>query len=407
VNQAIVDAARRWLQEPDAHDHRNSPLDVLDPLFAKTNHTSYSEGYQIAIHAFKVDQKKVTGLRNDALNLVRECAFSANPKVVLRALTSLDNAMHGPMPLLNMTISKEDHAQWIPEQLAIIGILRELTQRISNTLIHLRILETLHWYSRYGLPDVKQQANEAAAGVPNSFDLRLTHSLVQRQGTLDLPEEGEVTPDALLRNHKRHVERRRALAHEYCQQHPETAGCIADLARRLLAIREVGWEAHPYQFLDMMLEAQPAKAVQFCEAVLHDPNSPLAVCFGQFLAHVRAANVEKAVAVAEQVLVGGNGVLCRALADLYGRSVFWSGEPRTDDLAILRRLLGHADQAVRALSVDALRRLGGPTLKRRLPWRNSSKSGLRRPWPTRCVLPSTHSMESHPTCFLTRTSSRS
>ena len=31
VNQAVVEAIRRWLREPDAHDHRNSPLDVLDP----------------------------------------------------------------------------------------------------------------------------------------------------------------------------------------------------------------------------------------------------------------------------------------------------------------------------------------------------------------------------------------
>jgi hypothetical protein len=47
VNQAVVEAVRRWLRELDAHDHRHSPLDVLDPVFAKTGHTSYSEGYQI------------------------------------------------------------------------------------------------------------------------------------------------------------------------------------------------------------------------------------------------------------------------------------------------------------------------------------------------------------------------
>ena len=43
---------------------------------------------------------------------------------------------------------------------------------------------------------------------------------------------------------------------------------------------------------------------------------------------------------------------------MYGRGVFWSGEPRTDDLAILRRLLSHVDVGARVISVDALRRLG-------------------------------------------------
>jgi hypothetical protein len=84
----------------------------------------------------------------------------------------------------------------------------------------------------------------------------------------------------------------------------------------------------------------------------------LAVCFGRFLAHVRAANVESAVALAERVLDGVNVFLCRAVADFYGRGFFGSGEPRTDDLAVLRRLLGHVDVGVRAMSVDAFRRLG-------------------------------------------------
>jgi hypothetical protein len=262
------------------------------------------------------------------------------------------------MPVFNMTISEEDHAQWLPEQLTIIGIFRELTQHTNNPLIHLRVLEALHWYTRYGPPDVRQQAQEAVTAVPDTFDLRLTRALVQGHGTHDLPEEGENTTDALLRNHERQVERRRSLARECWQRDPDTAACMADLAGRLLAIQAAGRAVHPCQFLDMMLEVQPGRAVEFCEAVLHDPDSPLAVCFGRFLAHVRAANVESAVALAERVLGGGNVLLCRALADVYAHSVNWSGEPRTDDLAVLRRLLGHVDVATRVISVDALRWLG-------------------------------------------------
>jgi hypothetical protein len=358
VNHAVVAAVRRWLREPDAHDHRNSPLDVLDPLFEKTGHTSYSEGYQIAIRAFKLGPDEVAALRNDALGVVRECAFSANTRVALRALGSLDHAMCGPLPLFDMTISKEDRAQWVPEQLTIIGILCELTRGTNNPLIHLRVLEALHWHTRYGLDDVKQQAKDASAAVPDTFDLRLTRSLAQGHGTRDLPEDEEVTADALLRNHERQVERRRALAREYWQQHPDGTGCMADLSGRLLAIQATGRAVHPCQFLDMMLEVQPSRAVDFCEAVLHDPDSPLSRCFGRFLAHVRGANVERAVALAEQVLESGNVLLCRALADVYGRAVFESGEARTDDLVVLRRLLGHADVGVRVISVDAFRRLG-------------------------------------------------
>lgn len=214
---------RRWLREPDAHDHRNSPLDVLDPLFAKTGHAAYSEGHQFSIRAFTVSREKIGALRSDALCVVRECAFSANPKVALRALKSLDNAMHEPTPIFNMAISNEDRAQWIPEQLTIIGILRDLTIHTSNPLIHLRVLETLHWHTRYGLPEKKRQAIAAVAGVPDAFDLRLTRSLVQGHGTHDLAEFEEDTGDSLMRVHECQVECRRTLAREYWQQHPDTA----------------------------------------------------------------------------------------------------------------------------------------------------------------------------------------
>src|SRR4029077_11544102 len=214
------------------------------------------------------------------------------------------------------------------------------------------------WYTRYGLPEVKQQAQGAVAAIPDTFDLRLTRSLVQGHGTQDLLEDEEVTTDVLLRNHERQVERRRTLAREYWQQHPDTAACIADLSARLAVMQAAGRAVHPCQFLDMMLEVQPARAVEFCEAVLHNPDSPVSGCFGRFLVHVRAANVERAVALAERVLQGGNAFLCRALAEVYGHGIPWSGEPRTDDLAVLRRLLGHSDVAVRVMSVDALRRLG-------------------------------------------------
>ena len=358
VNQSVIEVVRLWLQEPDAHDHRNSPLDVLDPLFAKTGHTSWSEGYRIAIRAFKLDRDEVTTLRNDALSIVRECAFSANPKITLQALNSLDHAMRGPMPMFNMTLSKEDHAQWVPEQLTIIGILRELTRHTSNPLIHLRVMEALHWCSRYGQPEVKKLAQDAVAAIPDNFDLRLTGSLVQGHGTHDLPEEDENTTEVLMRNHEHQVERRRALALEYWQQHPITAACIADLAGRLLAIQEAGRAVYPCQFLDMMLEVQPGRAIEFCEAVIQEPNCPLAGCFGRFMGHIRAANVENAVDLAGRVLDGGNLAMCRAVADFYGHGIFGSGEPRTDDLAVLRRLLGHSDAGVRVMSVNALRRLG-------------------------------------------------
>jgi hypothetical protein len=128
-NREMLEAVRRWLGEPAAHDHAHSPLDVLDPLFAKAGSTSYSEGYDIRIGTFKVPSEETQALRDEALAQVRRCALGGNLQAALRALKSLEGALRAPLPLFNMTFSQEERAQWVPEELRILGILGNSASR--------------------------------------------------------------------------------------------------------------------------------------------------------------------------------------------------------------------------------------------------------------------------------------
>ncbi len=357
-NQEILEAVRRWLRDPEAHGHLHSPLEILDPLFAKTGHTSYSEGHQIAIRAFKLSREEIETLRSDALNLVRYCALSGNIKVALRALSSFENALRAPMPLFGMEISREEHVQWVPEQLMILGFLRDLAQQTTHCLVHLRIREVLCWHSRYGALAVKQQAQEIIAAIPDSFDLRLTRLLIQSRDIHGFPEDGEEPTVALQRNHQRLADFRRSVANEYWQQHSDASECFKDLSERLLGFQACDRESHPEFFLHTLVELQPKRAGQLCEAALGEPDSPLAVFFGLFLTHVRHTDVPNAIGLARRAVEQGHVILCRALGDIYDRHITWSSEIQTDDLAILRGLLNHTDVGVKGMAINALRSLG-------------------------------------------------
>jgi hypothetical protein len=331
---------------------------VLDPLFAKGGHTSYAEGHQILFHTFRLDRKEVQALRDEALALVKDCAFSENLKVALRALKTFEDALCGPLPFFNREISQEERAQWVPEQLTILGILKELVRQTTRSLIHLRIMEVLHWHSRYSSPDVKRQAQEIIAAIPDSFELRLTRMLTQSRDAHELLEVGEDVTSALQRSHPQQVDRCRSVASEYWQRYATTSECIKDLNERLLAFQACGRESHPAHFLDALLDLQPNRAGEFCEAALNAPDSPLAMFFGLFLAHVRRAGVPTAIALGRRALESGHAILCRSLADVYDRPITWSGEIQSDDLAILQGLLNQTDDVVKRMGINALRCLG-------------------------------------------------
>ena len=54
-DEHVFEAVQRWLAEPGAHDHRHSPLDVVDPLFGKRGMRNYTEGFMMMSQQFRVD----------------------------------------------------------------------------------------------------------------------------------------------------------------------------------------------------------------------------------------------------------------------------------------------------------------------------------------------------------------
>ena len=89
VNFAVADAVENRLKQPDTHEHKHSPLDVLDPLLAKEGESERTEGYGIVLQSFAVTFQVTRPIREKALVLLSKCARHPSTKVILRTLRSL------------------------------------------------------------------------------------------------------------------------------------------------------------------------------------------------------------------------------------------------------------------------------------------------------------------------------
>jgi hypothetical protein len=357
-NREMMEAVRRWLDEPGAHDHAHSPLDVLDPLFAKAGSTSYSEGHQLQICTFKVPSEETQELRDEALALVRCCALGGDLKVVLRALKSLEDALRAPLPLFNMTFSLEERAQWVPEQLRILGVLRELRQQATQPVVHLRINEVLNWHARYASsPDVKEQAREIITSAPDSFEMRLTRTLVVTNDLYDHADFDEDLAANFQSRQERQAAFRSSVAQELWQRALDLPALTRTLNEQLRSLQSSGRDTNAGFLLEALLHLQPEQTEPLTELVLGSPDNPFAGCFAFLLAFARHRDVSRGTAFARRAVETGEVVLCRAVANLYCWSVQWSDGSLTDDLGVLQGLLRHPDQDVKRMGIGALRSL--------------------------------------------------
>ncbi|MEK9139377.1 MAG: hypothetical protein AAB393_19845, partial [Bacteroidota bacterium] len=158
ANHAVLDAVERWLDsDPNVHGHVHSPLEIVDPMLAKTGLSSHSEGPRWALRSFALQREDIEPVRKRALDVVVHCLSSTDLKVIMRALASLESALREPAGLLGLQITDADRGQWRPEQVEILEQIERLAERSTEPLVHLRIGEALWWHGRYGQSsDIKE-----------------------------------------------------------------------------------------------------------------------------------------------------------------------------------------------------------------------------------------------------------
>ncbi|MDI1450399.1 hypothetical protein [Polyangium sp. 6x1] len=347
IHEALLDAVDRWLVADDAHEHKHSPLDVID--------TFLSEG---AAFAGPSDERR-RALRRQALAALAGCAQSPKRRAALSGVSGLERVLSdgsgGPLD------DRMEPGWRDEERLDILAMLGTAAKTSTDPLVHFAVADALRRAARRASSsEVRAAAEVALDAVPTSAERRLYEALTQRspaqRGMFDLPASeipgsGEVDRGGVER---RSADACRAVVDEMLAEGRPPEQTAEWLGAALEALALAGKSGSPRLLLHVLSRMHPAAAAAICDAVMGAPESPLGPHVASLLHALREAAPERAESLVGTIVAGGNATLCASLAQVFHR---WVEKPLPGDREALRHLLGHRDGFVRRAALGALRTL--------------------------------------------------
>jgi hypothetical protein len=349
-NWKVLEAIERWLQEPNAHDHIYSPLDILDSFLEKEiKHNNYN-GNTVLISTYPLenhgDTKKI---RSKALGLIKDLLKSNNTKIYLRILKSLEKAIKELQDQSGQNTHELNH-KWESEQLDILEITQSLVARTTEQIVQLKAIENLDWFVQHSHSSaVRQKAKKIISSIPKTDKLKLTGVLSSQykwngreEDLLKFGwEELDLYLDTIIND----------LMTEFLEKYPSPHDGILILNERLQSISDSGSSISP-RFLESLSEREPNYSIMICEQILSLGDCPLAPHISSMLLRVRNFYAERAIKVFKAAIDSGKSSFCRSFAKSYW---VWENNFNLVELReIIQKLLNHSDLEVKKASIGTL-----------------------------------------------------
>ena len=349
VNAAVLDAIERWLKEFDAHEHKHSPLDVLDPLLAKEGYSQKSQGLSISLRPFAISFGNTKQIREKAISLLSDCARSQSTTAVLRALKSLIDTLRPPHGLLGRVVSDDEIKQWLPEQMRVLEVIGNTIENTKNPIVHIQVASDLRWHAKRNTQRViAEKADSIIRAIPDIFDLRITRAVWNRYDrdwdAEDYDKHQERVSEAIKR-----------VANEFLGQFENGENAFDFLNDLLNCFQNLGIQAQPGYFLYSLSTADHELPFQICEHIISSPSSFVSVYLDSLLSGIRERSPSKAIELIKLAIEDNDRTLCSSVAHGYAWGK-WTSSLGNDEISIIEILLTHPDKTVRHQIIEALGR---------------------------------------------------
>ncbi len=349
VNFAVVDAVENRLKQPDAHEHKHSPLDVLDPLLAKEGESERPEGYGVLLQSFPVNFKTTKPIREKALLLLSKCARHPSTKVILRALRSLVDFLNPPRSLYGRVVSRDEVNRWLPEQMKALKIIDDLVSRTKDPIVHLQVASDLQWLAKLSdQKDLAEKAKSIIEAIPNSFDLRIHRAIWQKYGQ-DWDGEDFGSYQARVNDELKQV------VTIFLASFNDGKNAFDFLNGLLGRFLECGIQVQPSDFMHLLASANPELATEICRLIVSKSSSHLSIHLNWLLSGLREKTLAKAMEIIDMVIKSGIPVLCSSVAYGYAQQR-WAQKMGQDEITVIEALLAHSDKEVKRQTAQALGR---------------------------------------------------
>ena len=344
-NEAVTDAALRWLKRPDVGSYLHSPFEVLAPILAAEGQDVVFRGHSVQLNPYFVKPDVVRPLRTKVIDAAFEAIAHADLAVAARAVRFLKDALRGPTGRLGEKPDADDASAWLSDTVTAIERLEETVAAHQLDAVVLdEIVKIVSWQTRHGKDEVRTAARRAIAAVPDSLSYRVTAALTHTWlRVLDESAHGYQDAESVAE------ERRKSVAAELITNFP-TQDVVDIVVGRLdaLSSAKVRPSASPGAFIATVCLASPEVTAAFVNQVMQDPANPLSGEFSTILDVVRHRDRSAAAELGDRCLDEGRDDLAREVAEVYGWGLRRGDAPTGAEIELVLRLAGAADSKVLA-----------------------------------------------------------
>lgn len=361
THQVILNAALKWLEAEDAHNHVHSPFDVIDPLLEKSSYSESMTNAMFVARPFLIDKHVVKDLRKTVMGRLMMTIRAGPPQAVPRALKSLEKALRPPTRYFNLQVSGEAEREWDDETIEILDFLIQAAQSTSDEVHKLLIIAAGPWHLLRNQNDkIRCLARRLIAMLDDSLEISLARRLTHG-ASLDVEEDEDDDADGRYDYEKarqRKATRLNELAVRFRKEYPEAASAVDVLTKLMTRMASAGLETDSWSLFQAIGKAEPEFGLAMAKAIWGDLRSPMFTRTDVLLASYAAVNVDGAMRVLDGLSRESEPVYRRFAAHFLARWS-WIGGAQPQAVEMIKRLIQDADESVRNIAVDGLVALRG------------------------------------------------
>lgn len=356
VNKIMLDAVKRWLKDPKVHEYTNSPLDILDEFLEKEGNTDTYDKGKITFHSFAVNFESTKALRDEALKLIIESAYSPHLKLSLRAIKSLHEALSEPRELYGRQVTEQEQDKWKPFQLEVLDALDKISKKQNHPIIQLEIKDSLPWQVKHSKSTtIKEKARSLFEKLSKPFENRLLQALESPHDRDWFLEEEDYNYEKV---EKINLNFRQDVVNEFVKKYPNPKDGFKIINNLLSEMESCNTNfPFPITFFSQLAKLHTKYALDIAQEILANPDSTVSSSLGYLLFGLVEKDLKLTTEIASNAIAIGNEKLITAVADYYWRRGWVDSYGGETDLANLKLLLRCRVHFAKKMAISCIGRL--------------------------------------------------
>lgn len=354
VQECILDAIESWLSRDDAFTGMHTPLEVLEPILAKSGHSMRSNARGVTFSPFGVNRAATKQLRDRALALLLKYATFGGASTTRKVLEIANGVLMPANLSFGLELPDDFHHQWheeIDPALQIVRTIAHASDPVSQLLLHSVFRHRLRFSKDEPLT---KQLREA---IDSPGTMKSTRIALQMLNTFEYDlDEDDFDPNDFEAAEARAREKRLKGVKEFLELFPDDRRALAEIDGAIKLACDAKLTPEPFSFLHAIGEIDPLRAIRICALTLAASDSLLASYAGPLLAVPRQREARAVLDFIKQLWPAPEIGHRRFLASYLSVAFVGTGIDALE-IEILRDLLGDSDSLVQHTGYLALLRL--------------------------------------------------